>query len=346
MKILQTMAGGDVGGAEEFLVRLASAFETRGLDQTVVVRPNERRNPVLRAAGIDPIELPFGGWLDFRTVPALAAEIAGKKPDIILSWMSRASAATGKARRRARTRTVQVGRLGGYYDLKYYRSCDHLIGNTPDIVRYLVEEGWPEDRAHYVPNFVAADPGTPLPRTRLDIPEGAQLLLAAGRLHRNKAFDILMKAMKEADEVYLALAGDGPEARALDSLARELGVDGRVRFLGWRNDIADLMATADMLVCPSRIEPLGNVVIEAWARNLPVIAAASEGPGWLIADGETGLLSPIEDHRMLAAAISRIAEDRDLATRLARAGHERFETEFTDTAVVEKFLELFEKVTG
>ena len=222
--------------------------------------------------------------------------------------------------------------------LKYYRSCDHLIGNTPDIVRYLVEEGWPEDRAHYVPNFVAADPGTPLPRTRLDIPEGAQLLLAAGRLHRNKAFDILMKAMKEADEVYLALAGDGPEERALDSLARELGVDGRVRFLGWRDDIADLMATADMLVCPSRIEPLGNVVIEAWARNLPVIAAASEGPGWLIADGETGLLSPVEDHRMLAAAISRLAEDRDLATRLARAGHE-FETEFTETAVVEKFLE-------
>ena len=46
-----------------------------------------------------------------------------------------------KAWRAARTRTVQVGRLGGYYDLKYYRSCDHLIGNTPDIVRYLVEEG-------------------------------------------------------------------------------------------------------------------------------------------------------------------------------------------------------------
>ena len=76
-----------------------------------------------------------------------------------------------------------------------------------------------------------------------------------------------MKAMKEADEVYLALAGDGLEARALDSLARELGVDGRVRFLGWRNDIADLMATAVMLVCPSRIEPLGNVVIEAATRN-------------------------------------------------------------------------------
>ena len=93
MKILQTMAGGDVGGAEEFFVRLASAFETRGLEQTVVVRPNEKRNPVLRAAGIDPIQLPFRGWLDFRTVRALAAEIAGKKPDIILSWMSRASAA-------------------------------------------------------------------------------------------------------------------------------------------------------------------------------------------------------------------------------------------------------------
>ena len=340
------MAGGAVGGAEEFFVRLCAAFRRRGIDQTVVVRPNATRGPQLEAAGIDAVELPFGGRFDFRTVPALAKRIDAARPDIVLSWMSRASAVTGKARRKASAETVQIGRLGGYYDLKYYRHCDHLIGNTPDIVRYLTEEGWPRDRAHYVPNFVAADTGSTRPRSDFGVPDGATLLLAAGRLHRNKAFDILLRAMKPVDGVYLLLAGDGPEARALEGLAHKLGIAERVRFLGWRTDIADLMATADMLVCPSRIEPLGNVVIEAWARNLPVVAAASEGPGWLIRDGADGLLAPVEDHTALGDAIARLSLDPDLRGRLAAAGHARFRAEFTEEPVVAEFMALFEKVAG
>lgn len=335
-----------MGGAEEFFVRFSAAIQARGVSQTVVVRPNDTRGPKLRKAGIDPVELPFGGWFDFKTVPALASEIDRVRPDIVMSWMNRASAATGKARKRAAAKTVQIGRLGGYYDLKYYRDCDHLIGNTPDIVRYLIDNGWPKDRAHYVPNFVAADIGTALPRTGFDIPDDAQLVLAAGRLHRNKAFDVLLQAMKHVDGVYLLLAGDGPDARELESLAHKLGVARRVRFLGWRTDIADLMATADMLVCPSRIEPLGNVVIEAWARKLPVVAAASEGPGWLITEGEDGLLVPVEDYRALAGAISRLAGDRGFAARLASAGKARFDAEFTEAPVVEKFLALFREVSG
>ena len=345
MKIMQTMAGGDVGGAEEFFLRLAAAFHARGVDQTLVVRPNDTRGPKLRDAGVAPVELPFGGWFDLKTVPALAGKIDRVQPDVVMSWMNRASAATGKARARARAKTVQIGRLGGYYDLKYYQHCDHLIGNTLDIVRYLTDNGWPAERAHYVPNFVGADIGNALPRSGFDIPDSAPLMLAAGRLHRNKAFDILLQALKNADGTYLLLAGDGPDARDLESLSHKLGVAHRVRFLGWRTDIADLMASADMLICPSRIEPLGNVVIEAWARNLPVVAAASDGPGWLITDGTDGLLAPVEDYRALAAAISRLANDRDLAAQLIRAGRARFEAEFTEDTVVERFLDLFEKAT-
>jgi glycosyltransferase involved in cell wall biosynthesis len=106
------------------------------------------------------------------------------------------------------------------------------------------------------------------------------------------------------------------------------------------------MATVDMLVCPSRIEPLGNVVIEAWARNLPVVAAASEGPGWLIEDGVDGLLAPVDDANLLGEAIARLATDSQLPPRLVAAGRRRFEAEFTEDAVVAKFLVLFDKVLG
>lgn len=346
MKLMQTMAGGDVGGAEEFFVRLAIAFHERGIDQTVIARPNDTRGPRLADAGIDVIELPFGGILDRRTVPSLAAEIDRAEPDIVLSWMNRASVLSGRAVKKAKPSPLLIGRQGGYYDLKYYAGCDHLIGNTPDIVRYLVGEDWPQDRAHYMPNFVSAVPGTPLSRGDFNIPDGAPLMLAAGRLHRNKAFDVLLGAMKHTEGVYLLLAGDGVDARTLEGLAHKLGVADRVRFLGWRTDIPDLMATADMLVCPSRIEPLGNVVIEAWARNLPVVATASEGPGWLIEDGTDGLLSPVDDADLLGESIARMASDTQLAPRLVAAGRRRFEADFTEEAVVAKFLALFEKVLG
>lgn len=346
MKLMQTMAGGAVGGAEEFFVRLAAGFDRAGIEQTLVVRPNDTRNPRLTEAGLDPVELPFGGWLDFRTVPELAAAIDRAAPDIVLTWMNRASIQTGKAVAKASATPVVIGRLGGYYDLKYYAGCDHLVGNTPDIVRYLVEQGWPEPCAHFVPNFVSAVPGVPLPRADFNVPDDAPLALAAGRLHRNKAFDTLLTAMKSLPDVYLLLAGDGADARELESLAHKLGVAARVRFLGWRTDMPNLMATSDMLVCPSRIEPLGNVVIEAWARNLPVVATASEGPAWLINDREDGLLVPVDDAELLSEAIQRFAFDPGLAPRLSAAGRKRFEAEFTEAAVVAQFLDLFERVSG
>ena len=99
MRLLQAMAGAEVGGAEAFFVRLAIAFANAGMDQRVVIRRDAVRARALRNGGVDPLELPFGGRMDFRTRPALQREIDRYKPDIVLSWMSRASWATPKSQR-------------------------------------------------------------------------------------------------------------------------------------------------------------------------------------------------------------------------------------------------------
>ncbi len=135
-------------------------------------------------------------------------------------------------------------------------------------------------------------------------------------------------------EAYLLLAGVGPEREALEKLAVHAGVKPRVRFLGWREDIADLMATADLFVHPARHEPLGNVILEAWAHRRPVVATASDGPRLLIEDGKTGLLTPVDDAPALAAAVRGALADRAAAKRLAEAGHARYQTDFTNAAVV------------
>ncbi len=346
MKLMQTMAGGAVGGAEEFFLRLAVALDEAGVDQQIVARPNDTRNKKITAVGAHLSELPFGGWLDFKTAGALARQIDEFAPDVVLSWMGRASRLSGKAIYRSRAAPVLIGRLGGYYQLKYFSQCDHLIGNTPDIVRYLVDNDWPVDRAHFVPNFVTSTPGQAFAREDLDVPVDVPLLLAAGRLHPNKAFDVLLRAMPETGDAHLMIAGDGNGEAALKAQTAALGIEDRVRFLGWRGDIPDLLATADMLICPSRIEPLGNVVLEAWAGGVPVVAAASEGPGWLINHEQDGLLVAVEDHAGLADAIRRLCDDRALAANLAVAGLSRYDADFTQEAVVRQFLELFDRVRG
>ena len=304
----------------------------------MLIRTNPKRAALLNAGGVAVAQMPFGGALDLVTRWGFARQVKAFKPDIVLSWMNRASKFVPKGD------YVRVGRLGGFYDLKYYRNCDHLIGNTPDIRDWIIKQGWPAERAHYVPNFVADIKAKPVARASLDTPPGAPLIVAMGRLHANKAFDVLLHAVEQIHDCYLWIAGEGPLRPELEALAAHLAVKPRVRFLGWRDDVAALYASGDLFVCPSRHEPLGNVVIEAWAAAKPVIACASQGPRQLIKDGVNGLLIPIDDDKTLAEAIRRLLAEPDAAKALAAAGRKSYEDQFTEAAVVAAYLDFFDKV--
>jgi len=338
MRVVQAMALADVGGAEAFFMRLVPAIAEAGVEECAVIRRHEVREEILNLAGVKTVGLRFGNRLDIVSQLAFARAIREFDPDVVLTWSNRATSQC------ARGRFVHLARLGGFYNLKYYRRCDHLIGNTQGICRYLVDGGWPAERVHHLPNFVDADPMPPLDRATFDTPDDAKLILALGRLHPNKAFDVLIEAMAEVPDAYLWLAGSGPLERRLKDHAASLGVAGRVRFLGWREDTAALLATADLLVCPSRHEPLGNVILEAWAHKKPVVAAASQGPTELIVDGETGLLVAVDRAAPLAAAIRACLDDDGLARDIAEAGHAAYHARFTREAVVGAYLDLFERV--
>lgn len=339
-RILQAMAGAEHGGAEAFFERLIPALHDAGLEQEVLIRRNPARAELLRARGIEPVELPFGGMMDIRTRFGFNFNVGLLKPQVVLTWMNRATRFCPPTK----GTFVHVGRLGGYYKMKNYQACDHLIGNTKDIVRYIVDSGWPEDRAHYLPNFVTSSDAEPLPRAIHTTPEEAPLILALGRLHENKGYDVLVRAMADLPHAYLWLAGEGPLRAELEELTVQVGVRPRVRFLGWCEDPTPLFGAADMLICPSRHEPLGNVVIEGWAHDVPVIATQSEGPGALIRHDRSGLLVPVDDPRALAEAIKRLRMNPGLIRNLVTGGRKRYEKDFTESVVVGRYMRFFEKV--
>jgi glycosyltransferase involved in cell wall biosynthesis len=272
------------------------------------------------------------------TTMSLKREIEEFQPDIVMSWMSRATQKIPLGK------FVHVARLGGYYDAKYYQKCDQLVGNTQDIVSYLTSEGWPPEKARYLPNFVTEEKMPALDRKLYYTPDSAPLILAMGRLHENKAFDTLLQAVARVPNVYLWIAGEGPLRRELESMAEQLAVKPRVRFLGWRDDADALMQACDMFVCSSRHEPLGNIVLEAWSAAKPVVAVAAIGPSSLIGNDEAGLLVPLEDPKALARSILKLLGDSTLAARLAAEGHRRFVREYTEDTVVAKYLSFFEGI--
>ena len=334
------MAGAPTGGAELFFERLTIALGQAGDRVLPVIRRDGARAARLAGAGLAPVQLGFGGPLDLVTGPRLARALQAFAPRVAVAWMNRAARFTPIGA------WVTVGRLGGYYDLDYYRHCDHLVANTRGIVDWITAQGWPGGRVQYLPNFAPdmaeiagnrTGPDRASNLAALGIPAGARLLLALGRLHANKAFDVLIRALPRLPGVHALIAGEGPERAALQALARSEGVGDRLHLPGWRTDTAALLAAADILVCPSRHEPLGNVVIEAFAARVPVVAACADGPKELIVPGQDGILVPIDDPGALAEALADLLADPAKAARLANAGRARFAADFAAAPVLARW---------
>ena len=341
MTILHLLGSPYEGGAETFFMDLVEALRDVGVPQAVAMHANTGREAGLRSLQIPFETMPFAAPLDLVTAPRVRAYARRVDARILLQWMNRAGRVAPR-----RGDWTKIGRLGGYYDLKYYRGCDHLVGNTQDIVRYIRSKGWPADRVDYIPNFAEPDPHAAADRAAHDTPVDAPLLLGMGRLHDDKAHDVSIRALADLPGAVLWIAGDGPREGRLKALAADVGVDDRVRFLGWRADAAALYRAADICLFPSRFEPLGNTVIQAWAHACPLVAAASQGPGALVRDGEDGLLVPVEDAGALAAATRRMLRDADLRARVVAGGLERVGGEFSKAAVVALWRDLFDRYGG
>ena len=228
-RLLQMMLSKQPGGAETFFEKLAAAFAAAGLPQCLVIEPNPEREALLRdLEGVEVVALRFGGARDPFAKRKLRQVAAAYLPDAVLTWMNRAS------RRAPRVPCPVIGRLGGYYKLKRYKRCNHLVGITPDLVRHIEEGGWDPGKVSMIPNFGETTGGTSsrsdcaaAVREELGVPPGSLLLVALGRLHEAKAHDILIRAIRPLAKAHLVIAGEGPLRAELEALIIGLGLQRR-----------------------------------------------------------------------------------------------------------------------
>ncbi|HEX5473905.1 MAG TPA: glycosyltransferase [Vicinamibacterales bacterium] len=196
-----------------------------------------------------------------------------------------------------------------------YALAHRVVANADAGAARLRREGVRRSRIRVVPNEIEVPDGparSPRPIARV---------LTVANLRAEKGHDVLIDAVARVSRATVAfdLAGDGPCRSALEARARARGVADRVRFLGHRDDVPQLLAQADAFVLPSRTEAFPNGLVEAMAAGLPVIASGVGGISELVEDGVTGLLVPPGDPGALAAAVDRLAADPQAAWAMGAA---------------------------
>ncbi len=161
-------------------------------------------------------------------------------------------------------------------------------------------------------------------RCQLDIPAGHPRIGYAGFLEPLKGVDDLITAFAriapDLPGAVLLVAGEGPEEERLRALSQALGVSDRVFLMGYLNPVAPFLASLDVFASPSHSETLGKSILEAMALGVPCVCTASGGPDEFVTDGENGLMVPRSDPESLGAAILRLLQDTELASRIGERG--------------------------
>lgn len=335
------------GGAERCVVNWLGTLDRELVAPSLFLKCVDGAFLDLLPADVVPVSL--GGARAALLPAAIGRALADHRIDVAYSATNAVNLALMAARTRARRivsehtppdaylAEVKLGTLRRLAMRRFYPRADAVAVPTDaigsDLARVL---GVPLATATIANPVVA---GPPLPRVAH---EGPFRILAAGRLVPAKGFDTLIDACAQltgagvqfATEIY----GDGPLRAELQASIDAAGLGGSVRLCG-HSDLAPAMARADLFVLSSRREGFGNVVIEAMAAGLPVLATRGGGPEALIADRATGWLVAPEDARALAEAIAAIIGDpmRDRVVEPARAIAGRY-TVAASTAALEALL--------
>lgn len=317
----------------------------RGMRSGVPVRP------------IRPLPLGLRGA---RQVPVLSRLLRRERPDVFHAHMSSPVAckwglAAAVMARVPAIGTVQVGayeppnRSAEWQLRALARGVARYLAVSREIAAELVERlGWPATKVKVVHNAVDVErfdvPAPPGLRERLGAGPGLPLILTLGRLDEQKGYPVLLEAAARLPDARLAVAGEGPERGALEDLAGRLGIADRVRFLGHRTDVPELLAAADLFALPSLYEGSSLAVLEAMAARRAVVSSSIGGTEELIDDGESGLLVPAGDAPALADALGRLLADPGLRETLAGRARERVEAEFTREEMAARVMAIYESV--
>lgn len=303
---------------------------------------------------------------DTPRLPAATLELVSKlhdvRADVLLCHGYKANLIGRLAARQAGIPAVAVSRgwtgenrkVRAYeaVDRWHLRFMDRVVCVSQGQANKVRRAGVPISRINVIPNaarLTAARAPDPEAREQLESffrKPGERIVVGAGRLSSEKGIQVLIEAAKlvvEADpQARFVVFGEGTMRLALERMIAEANLIGRFVLPGFRNDLDQLLPAADLFVLSSFTEGMPNVLLEAGAASLPVVATAVGGTPEVVADGKTGYLVPPGDPARLANRILDLLRDETLRRDMGRAGREHVQANFTFESQAQAYLRLFE----
>jgi glycosyltransferase involved in cell wall biosynthesis len=363
VRVVQVMATGTNGGAQEHVYNLVSRLDRERYDVSVASLSHGSGARKIERLGV-PVTV-IDEPDDAIATAILAAHLADLRPDVVHNHMYRAeivgtkaAVALGEAghRRPWILSTVHSSRVRSDEDQEVLRRLtplmNHLVVVSRSIERKVVDEGRTTAPRSLIYNGVDLErydhqePCCTL-REEYGMDPDSPIVGVVGRLELEKGHPTLLEAwplvLDTIPKAYLLIVGEGSRLDALHQIVRDQGIERHVVFTGRRDDIPAVTAAFDVAVLPSYREAQGLTILEAMALSRPVVASNVGGIPEMIEDGVTGLLVPPHDPPALAAAIVRLLTDHQLADTIGRAGHDMTHDRFCVQLMVNAVQELYDE---
>lgn len=361
MRVALVISALGAGGAERVIVTLANCWAARGWPVTLITFEQPGTTPyyevdprvALRQLGIASVGSPLWRAIsqNLRRIRALRQVLRAAEADLAISFLAKINVLTMLASRglgfpvvvseRNNPKRQRFRGIWSWLRQRLYATAYGVVTPSRGVL-----ESFPSrirQRGRIIPNPIDLTSTASARR-------GSGNLVAVGRLVDQKGFDLLLEAFAriapEQPDWTLTIWGEGDQRAALEARRESLGLEARVRLPGVTERPGQWVAGSDLFVLSSRYESFGNVITEAMAAGLPVIAFDCPfGPGDILRDGEDGLLVPAEDVEALAAGMRRLMADADLRARLGEAAA-RNVRRFAREAVVAEWDALVAAATG
>jgi len=182
-------------------------------------------------------------------------------------------------------------------------------------------------------------------RQALGLPSDALVVGGVGRLHYQKNYPLFLEVAAKVSAVIpqavFVIAGEGPDRAALEELSWQLGIDSKVRFLGFVEKMRELYLALDLLLFTTRFEGTCLTVLEALAMGVPVVCTQVDGPAEILEDGREAILVPLGEQERFVQEVCRLLQDRDVARHLARTGQDKVRRDHSIQAVTRQIEALY-----
>ena len=351
LKILQVITPSRFSGAERVCVEIAAELQLAGHEVEVATKRIPELRTALAEHGVPSHQVPISGKLNLAA-PFIIARLARRiGADIIHTHLSTASFWAAFAGRMAGIPVVS--HVHALNSCRWYKRATRVIAVANAVKDHLIANGVPAERIDVVHNTVdipepVGSPEAAEIRAQLGVAPGAPLIIVAAHLSRKKGHHVLLRALQlelgRTPDLCCCCLGDGPEREVLRHEAERLGLDGAIRFLGFRPDAREIMRAADIVALPSiRGEGLPLCLLEAAALGKPIIASRLSGIPEIVLDGQTGYVVEPNCPEALAARLGALVASRKTRETMGAAAREHACRSFGRETRVAAILEVYRK---